>query len=227
MTIDQAITAVENIPSGGSGDETIVAILSRAQSNAETFNIDFDALGMNHVPDYALEYGAALRKVKLPTSTSTKIGRQAFYMCPNMTLENNNLVCGSIGTHAFNSCDAITLRRIDCTIIQQEAFANCRGINYMALLCSYFIANFAFSGCSNLKKVWISKNCPTIQAAGYTSGPFYNCTSLTDIYTDATENPSGWGNYFDCVNRSMAATVHYGVSEAEFDAIVEAEEAAS
>lgn len=230
MTIDQAITAIENIPSGG-GDEDTLKIIQRADASVARFDFDFTAHGLDYVPNVAFVYGSRVSKVTLPTflrsGNRTDIGNNAFNLCTNMTLDSDEITCGRIYKSAFSNCSNIVVRRLDCTHIDQGAFSYCYKIKYLAITCSSSIEVYAFQGCSNLKKVWINKECPIIQATGTTNGPFYNCTSLTDIYTDAIGNPSGWGNYFDCINGSTAATVHYGVSEAEFDAIVEAEEAAS
>lgn len=230
MTIDEAITAIENIPSGG-GDEDIQNILKRADPNWwEYFDFDFTAHGMDYVPECALINGDKVYKVTLPiflrNGNRTDIGATAFYGCTNMRLASDKITCGIIGNGAFAQCVSIVVRRLDCTQINQGAFSRCSKIKYLAIVCSGEI-NKAFSACYSLQKVWVNKEA-TIQASDDASNsPFWDCSNLTDIYTDATEKPSGWGDYFNYTFFGTQATVHYGVSEAEFDAIVEAEEAAS
>lgn len=227
MTIDQAITAVENIPTGG-GDEDIQNILKRADPYTTYFDFDFTAHGMDYVPNYALIEGNKVYKVTLPiflrNGNRTDIGVSAFDHCTNMRLNSDEITCGIIYNAAFASC-SIVVRRLDCTQINQGAFSNCDHIKYLAIVCSGEINN-AFTACYNLKKVWVNKEA-TLTANHPSFAPFAYSYSLTDIYTDATEKPSGWGDYFNYINSTTQVTVHYGVSEAEFDAIVEAEEAAS
>lgn len=228
MTIDQAITAIENIPSGG-GDEDIQNILKRADTYAEYFDFDFTAHGMDYVPGYALINGSRVSKVTLPiflrNGNRTDIGNSAFNGCTNMRLNSDEITCGRIYNSAFLDCSNIVVRRLDCTQIDQGAFLSCDNIKYLAIVCSGEINN-AFTGCYNLKKVWINKES-TLSANNPFTSIFTYAYSLTDIYTDATEQPSTWGPYFNYADATEQATVHYGVSEAEFDAIVEAEEAAS
>lgn len=228
MTIDQAITAIENIPSGG-GRADIRNILKRADRYAGFFDFDFTAHGMDYVPDYALINGDKVYKVTLPiflrNGNRTDIGVSAFNRCTNMILNSDEITCGIIYDSAFAWCVNIVVRRLDCTQINRGAFSTCQDIKYLAIVCSGAIYN-SFDSCAGLNKLWINKES-TIPASSVFDSPFYECSNLTDIYTDATEKPSGWGEYFNYTNFSTQATVHYGVSEAEFDAIVEAEEAAS
>lgn len=228
MTIDQAITAVENIPTGG-GNEDTLKIIQRADPSVARFDFDFTAHGLDYVPNFAFVYGSRVSKVTLPiflrNGNRTDIGKSAFNLCANMTLDSDEITCGRIDKSAFASCNSIVVRRLDCTQINQGAFLNCDNIKYLAIVCSGEINN-AFTSCYNLKKVWVNKEA-TLTANQPSLTPFAYDYSLTDIYTDATEKPSGWGDYFNYIDSTTQVTVHYGVSEAEFDAIVEAEEAAS
>lgn len=70
-------------------------------------------------------------------------------------------------------------------------------------------------------KFWISKDT-TIPAAYSNDGIFYsysNSNVSIDIYTDAESKPDNWGNYFNYITYNTQATVHYGISESEFDAL--------
>ncbi|MBQ7439042.1 MAG: leucine-rich repeat protein [Paludibacteraceae bacterium] len=228
LTPAQMPTAIENIPSGG-GSEDILKILQRGDTSAEFFDFDFTAHGLDYVPNFAFAYGNRVSKVTLPTflrsGNRTDIGNSAFNNCTNMTLDSDEITCGRIYNSAFSYCSNIVVRRLDCTQIDQGAFSTCRNIKYLAIVCSGEMYNSIVS-CVNLKKVWINKES-TLSATNPSMGIFAGCSKLTDIYTDATEKPSTWGPYFNYINSATQATVHYGVSEAEFDAIVEAEEAAS
>lgn len=228
LTPAQMPTAIENIPSGG-GDEDTLKIIQRADASVARFDFDFTAHGLDYVPNFAFAYGNRVSKVTLPTflrsGNRTNIGNSAFNNCTNMTLDSDEITCGRIYNAAFSYCSNIVVRRLDCTQIDQGAFAYCPKLQYLAIVCSGEIYN-PFSWCSNLKKVWINKES-TLRASHPSMGIFSYAYNLTDIYTDATEQPSAWGPYFNYIDSTTQATVHYGVSEAEFDAIVEAEEAAS
>lgn len=84
------------------------------------------------------------------------------------------------------------------------------------------VAASSFRECTSLKAVWISVNTTRIFAGstGGTRKPFTGCTNLTDIYTDAISKKLNWGSYFNYTDTSTQATVHYGYSEADFDALV-------
>nr|DAL86328.1 MAG TPA: leucine rich repeat protein [Caudoviricetes sp.] len=76
------------------------------------------------------------------------------------------------------------------------------------------IGYYAFSNCSSLdKRLFIDKSVT------YMSGNAFPYTSITDVYTPFTALPSGWNTTaFD-----SKVTIHYGVTEAEFDEILAAE----
>lgn len=115
----------------------------------------------------------------------------------------------------------INLPNLDQNGIVYGAFSSMSKLTSLKVLCANIINRNAFGSCRSLKTVFFSKNIGQILApAANNSPPFYLCTSLTDIYTDAPEKPSGWSDYFNYMSASGFATVHYGVSEEEYDAIV-------
>lgn len=76
-------------------------------------------------------------------------------------------------------------------------------------------AQRSFAGCT-FTKLWLSQDIRNM------SQGVVNASAVTDIYTDATELQSGWNEKFAAINNAGTefATVHYGVSEAEFDEII-------
>lgn len=74
-----------------------------------------------------------------------------------------------------------------------------------------------FVNVTGISKMWISQTT-TVSGTNVSQALILN-SSVTDIYTDATEKPSRWGDYFSYVNSSTNATVHYGVSLEEFKAL--------
>lgn len=84
------------------------------------------------------------------------------------------------------------------------------------------VGGAAFAYCSGLTTCWISSECTTIDASSKYNLLFGYCSRLTAIYTDAAEKPAGWGTYFNYTQLGSTATVHYGVTEAEYDELVAA-----
>ena len=81
------------------------------------------------------------------------------------------------------------------------------------------LAEQAFYNCV-FERIWIPKECTTVEAVSGTRSPFLGCADLTDIYTDAPSKPGGWGDYFNYTSSSIQATVHYNVTKAEFEALL-------
>lgn len=104
--------------------------------------------------------------------------------------------------------------------IGSDAFYQCENLTDVKFPNSIeMIGDGAFGGCTKLTRIWISKNCTTISASSYSNAPFYKCANLKDIYTDATEKPSGWGKYFNYIDSGKQATIHYGVSKSEYHSL--------
>jgi hypothetical protein len=79
-----------------------------------------------------------------------------------------------------------------------------------------------FYSCRELEHVWIGAHCTAIKSTSWNDTPFNYCTALTDVYCEAAEQPADWGAYWNYKDQNTQLTVHWGVSEAEFDAIVNA-----
>lgn len=115
----------------------------------------------SHIYDYAFKNTLALSQVDL--SKCVHIGHSAF--------ENSGISsafcdeCLTIGDSAFSSSS-----------LYEASFSKCTSIG-----------SSCFSYCSNLRKVWISKNCTSIG-----SSAFQNIQSKCHLYTDAESKLSGW-----------------------------------
>ena len=79
--------------------------------------------------------------------------------------------------------------------------------------------NYCIGG-SGSTKVYIPQTVTTVSGGSSASGAFMN-SGVTDIYTDATSKPSRWGTYWNKTSSTSNtyATVHYGVSRAEYEAL--------
>lgn len=164
----------------------------------------------------------SITSVTIP-SNITKIGDGAFHYCRNLETVNFTESIVEIGSEAFSYCLLLNISTLpdSIKIIGSEAFSACNGMLTMRLPTSLTnIYDRAFTSCNKLSKIWIPGSCNSISVPIKSQAPFYNCYQLKDIYTSATEKPSGWQTYFDYTGSSTQATVHYGVSKEEFEAIV-------
>lgn len=178
------------------------------------------------IGDYAFFNQTHMTLDSLPAGL-TKIGANAFYYCLALTL--TEIPAGvTVGGGAFKSCTGIT--QMDCkTSLPDQVFYFCSGLETLkyrgaGMGISSSGRNSDFQNCSKLKNVWISKDCTAIYTGSRSMyAPFLSDTVLTDIYCEAAEQPANWQTYWNNTANSVTATVHWGVSEADFDAIVAAQ----
>lgn len=162
-----------------------------------------------------------LENIVLP-KTLTEIGSYAFKGCISLKLSQLSNSINYIGNDCFSGCSEITLSELPNIDSIIGTFQSCTNITVKKIPSTVTeIDRNAFNNCKGLTKLYIPSTCTQI-ALSY-AYVFGGCSNLTDIYTDATEKLSGWLNgYWNITDplTSTQATVHYGVSEEEFDAIV-------
>lgn len=161
--------------------------------------------------------------------TLTQFGSYIFQGCDGLT----NVFCdiratSNQGTYIFREC--VNLKEVKARIFTGGyTFDGCTGLEKIKFLGSTDTALPAkirtneCQGCKSLTKVWIGSGC-NVDFPSWASylAPFFGCTALTDIYCEEAEQPSSWPSSWNTITGSVTATVHWGVSEAEFDAIVNA-----
>ena len=170
-------------------------------------------------------YGCNKITVSQLPSGITTIPVYAFFNCSELRLTELPQNLTSIGSDAFDYCTKISLSTIAATnSIGKQAFLGCTGLGPKLKIKTKGIgaantASKVFGNCTGLKAVWISSICTNIMGNAYNYAPFNGCSNLTDIYTDATSKPPLWSNYWNYTANGTQATVHWGVSEADFDAL--------
>ena len=207
-----------------------------------TFDIP---VGVTQIPSSTFNGCSSLESVTMGSVTS--IGQDAFRACsvlaltalPNTVASVGNYAFYSsglaltalpsslttIGNNAFASCTALVLTEIPSTVqsVGSNAFSGCTGLTLLHICAKVLGVSTSstkpFNGCTGLTKVWISSDVITMFSGSSANGIFAGCTNLTDIYCEPASKPSGWGVYWHYINASTQATVHWGVSRAEFDAL--------
>ena len=216
MTPAEMPAEIEALPSGD--NTALFNILNKSNEAWPYFVFDCAAAGLTDVPTRAFENGSQLNGVILPGGN---IGQRAFYRC---SLENiSEIVATTIGQNAFESCTHLNTTKVTLTggpgtiVLASGAFSNCYRIQRVAVVGVGRVGNFPFYNCTGLKRAWLDGRISQITASSSSTSPFSSCSNLTDIYTDATEKPEGWGNFFYYTSAQQTATVHYGVSLDEFE----------
>lgn len=201
--------------SGGGSSEEIASLIEGSITDLSIPEGVTKIKGYNFYNCYDLE------NIVLP-KTLTEIGDYAFKGCQVLKLSQLSNSINYIGRDCFSECSEITLSELPNIDSIEGTFQGCTNITVKKIPSTVTeIDRGAFNNCKGLTKLYIPSTCRGI-ALSY-AYVFGGCSNLTDIYTDATEKPSGWLNgYWNITNpiTSTQATVHYGVSEEEFDAIV-------
>lgn len=204
--------AIANIQTGSTED----LLLARLKNNL----ISLDYPELTSLASYSLA-GAKIKEIYMPKLK--KIGSYAFTNADlaSMTdFDSSSWTTLNVGCFQYCSINFVKAK----TFTNPELYIN----NYAfqlanfnlsipgLVLSPYKIAAYAFSSSKGYSKVWISSE--TIVLGVNTYGCFQN-SSVTDIYTDATERPDDWNKNFANISNNNTATVHYGVSKDEFLAL--------
>lgn len=175
----------------------------------------------------------ALRAVKLDTVTSlsfpalTTMGTYVFSYANLPVLETLELSVDAIpnGTFSQAKLTAFTTDALNQLLSKSLGSYSFDGIYINSEITKLKLTGTELgNGCLKIRqamKYWLdATKLTTIGATAYYESPFYNYgDNEVEIYTNAETKPDGWGDYFNYLSGSEQATVHYGVSETEFDAL--------
>lgn len=203
LTPAEMATEIAGITTGSGGDPIV-----------ELFDdeiVDFKNDNLTTLPESAFRSREKL--VTVNCKNVTKLGRYVFYECPNLTtvslpkMQTVDIMC------FFHDANLTTVKGFENLVtIGNQAFAYCKKFEFNKFgRLTKTIDAYAFNYCHALKKLFIPSTLTTIR-----SNVFDSCNALTDVYTDAAEKPSDW--YATAF--PSTTTIHYGVTEAEFDEIL-------
>ena len=129
--------------------------------------------------------GCAITSVEIPASVK-EIGSYAFSGCAITSVEIPASV-KEIGSYAFFDCPNLTTASLESTDVTtgDYVFANCPLLESVELNGVSTLSTRSFSGCGNLREVWLPECLTSIQ--GYA---FQVCRGLESIWIDATTPPT-------------------------------------
>ena len=108
-----------------------------------------------------------------------------------------------------------------CIRIDYDCFKGCSSLELTKIPGGINIGDYAFSECTLLKKIWIDKEIVLRTGAHKTfirQNAFWGDSGLTDVYC----NFQSEDNCIQAGAFPSRTTIHYGVTEAEFDEILAA-----
>ena len=185
--------------------------------------------GVTNIGERAF-YSTGLTEIDLPTGLQS-IGTTAFSRTGLASIIIPSTVT-TFGTSVFQY-SSLTYADIYASLTTQYIFQDSTNLQKVKIRGSQIgskvgTINYCatFKNCTALTKVWIDDTVSQIICGTNLSNynaqdapPFVGCTALTDIYCKASSKPTGWNASWNKITAAISATVHWGVSEAEFDAL--------
>lgn len=159
--------------------------------------------GITYIGNEAFKNASNLVSVYAPTVIS--VGERAFYKAANLATADIP-VLRSIDDSGFSGCKALTSLPLpdNFSWFKDFAFQGC-GFTEFSLPGKVTSLPFLFEGCADLKAVFIPSSVTLI---GNTT--FWNCTSLTDIYYEGSQED--WAAIYYPIkspDEYNNATIHY------------------
>ena len=132
--------------------------------------------GITRLGDGLFTGCTGIQEVQLP-DTLEEIGNNVFYGCTGLTQVQLPKNLKSIGNNVFYGCTGLTSLTLNAGLES--------------------IGSNALRNCKALTMLYIPGSVVTITAGGYSSSPFYGCSSNLAIYCQAIEKQEGWGAYWN------------------------------
>ena len=185
-------TAIDNLPSGGGDNSTLIDLIER---DITSINIPS---GTRTVGGFAFSYCSSLASVVIP-NTVLSISQSVFEGCQNLTSITLPSSVTQIGANAFNYCTSLASINIPIGItnISGGMLRNCSSLTSITLPSSVTnIEMNAFNGCSGLTSfISLATMPPTVKNANA-----FNNTNNCPIYVPsasvaAYKAANNWSTY--------------------------------
>ncbi|MBO4966314.1 MAG: leucine-rich repeat protein [Muribaculaceae bacterium] len=156
--------------------------------------LDLSGVTNTTIPNEAFKGNGRLLNVTLPKSLDV-IGMSAFEGCRNLRISSLPSGLTSIGKSAFRDCTSLELEELPESMkrIGINAFSNCESLNLTSLPALESIGYSAFSGCTRLKEIDLSKTQITLLGINgedsygiWDAGCFDNCSKLRTVILPET-----------------------------------------
>lgn len=186
MTVSQAATTVENIPSGGGSEfaQYVQGTISIASSDS-----------VEYIRANAFASISSLKSVSFPNCSG--MGTGAFSGCSQLrSVYIPNVK--SIPQSAFAYCGSLLSAVFSSAIsISAAAFASCKSLSYASFLTATSVSNSAFYYCYSLSSIYF----PELTYIG-ANAFYYNAFSSVDLPKVSYVGASAFGS---CYKLSMAS----------------------
>ena len=170
---------------------------------------EIDLIGnVSIISQLAFAENAGLISLDLPQSL-TSLRDRAMDGCTGLAYTELNLPNATVESRSFQSLTA--MRTLKAKIKQLGASSSAN--------------SDSFYRCTGLRYVWISEAITTRIYGSASAYPFLQCNAALKIYTDVASDanrPANWSEHWNRISASDLAETHYGVSEAQFESIVNA-----
>lgn len=165
LTLDQMVTDIEGIETGGGGEDLIAAHFNTTLENYSSDEV-------LKVPNYAFEWNGTVKSVNFPNATS--IGTNAFWYASKLASVNMPQV-KTIPNSAFGST-AITNANFPLTTsVGKQAFYWCASLISVNIPKVTNLGVSAFNKCHSLAAI----DLPSVTTLD--DQAFANCTALTTV----------------------------------------------
>ena len=197
-------TAIDNLPSGGSGNPLLTSI-DVSDFSGTTFNTVASYItdvtipsGVTSIGQYAFQDCTAITNITFPSGL-TNIGAYSFQRCTGITSITIPNTVRTVGNQAFYSCTGLTSVKIGTSLtgLDPQVFGYCRGLRSITIPSNITeIGGGALIGCSGLTSIIIERTSPprlqyTNALSGTNDCPIYVPAESVDTYKAA----SGWSTY--------------------------------
>lgn len=173
---------------------------------------------VTEVPAYAFAYTGL---TDFNFSNVSKIDDYAFL---NSELTGTVTVKDGYGNYIFNGTKIkqLIFNNASSGFYAEKQLQDCAAIKTVKLRTGMYFSNYnALQNCTNLKKVWISKEAVAKSYYGSTGkGLFFGAPTDLEYYVEADAMTGyGWkdSTEWTLLATDTYATVHYGITEEEFD----------